>query len=156
MNRPLRVIISGGGTGGHVFPAISIAQELRKTAPDTDILFVGAEGRIEVEKVPAAGFPIEVLPVRGFDRKRLWKNFAVLLHLWKSMRKAGKIVRRFTPNVVVGVGGYASGPVVRTAGKMGIPVLIQEQKIGFSILIKPLKIGEHPIFLNALQAPTKK
>ncbi len=127
MKRPLRMIISGGGTGGHVFPAISIAQELKKTVPGTDILFVGAAGRIEMEKVPAAGFPIEALPVRGFDRKRLWRNFVVLLHLWKSMRKARKIVRQFDPDVVVGVGGYASGPVVRAAGKKGVPVLIQEQ-----------------------------
>ncbi|HHJ11096.1 MAG TPA: undecaprenyldiphospho-muramoylpentapeptide beta-N-acetylglucosaminyltransferase [Bacteroidetes bacterium] len=127
MNRPLKVIISGGGTGGHVFPAISIAGELKRTVPGTDILFVGAEGKIEMEKVPAAGFPVEGLPVRGFDRKKLWKNFAILIHLWKSMTKSRKIVRQFNPDVVVGVGGYASGPVVKTAEKMGIPVLIQEQ-----------------------------
>ena len=127
MNKPLRVIISGGGTGGHIFPAISIAQELKKTVPSVDILFVGAEERMEMEKVPAAGFSIEGLPVRGFERKKIWKNIDVLLRLRKSMGKARKIIRQFRPDVVVGVGGYASGPVVRVAGKYGIPVLIQEQ-----------------------------
>ncbi len=127
MSKPkLKVIISGGGTGGHIFPALSIADALRRTA-DADILFVGAENRMEMERVPAAGYPIEGLPVAGFDRKRPWRNFGVLLKLWRSMRKARRIVREFKPDVAVGVGGYASGPVLKAAQKAGIPALLQEQ-----------------------------
>ncbi len=122
-----RVIISGGGTGGHIFPAISIANALRKIDPDTEILFVGAEGRMEMEKVPAAGYKIEGLPVAGLYRSLTLKNFTVLFKLLKSLRKAKRVIREFKPDVVVGVGGYASGPVLRQAGKMGIPTLIQEQ-----------------------------
>lgn len=129
MNRlkPVRVIISGGGTGGHVFPAISIARALRKMEPGTEILFVGAEGKLEMEKVPAAGFEIKGLPVAGFHRRLTMKNLQVLVQLLKSLDLAKRIIREFKPDVVVGVGGYASGPVLRKAGKMGIPTLIQEQ-----------------------------
>lgn len=127
MSKPrLRVIISGGGTGGHIFPALSIADALRREA-DAEILFVGAENRMEMERVPAAGYQIEGLPVAGFDRKRPWRNIAVLLKLWRSMRKAKRLVRQFRPDVAVGVGGYASGPVLKAAQKAGIPTLIQEQ-----------------------------
>lgn len=122
-----RVIISGGGTGGHIFPAISIANALRKIDPQTEILFVGAEGRMEMEKVPAAGYKIEGLPVAGLYRSLTFKNFSVLFKLLKSLRMARKVIKEFKPDVVVGVGGYASGPVLRQAGKMGIPTLIQEQ-----------------------------
>ncbi len=122
-----RVIISGGGTGGHIFPAISIANALRKIDPETEILFVGAEGRMEMEKVPAAGYKIVGLPVAGLYRSLTLKNFTVLFKLLKSLRIARKVIRDFKPDVVVGVGGYASGPVLRQAGKMGIPTLIQEQ-----------------------------
>ena len=122
-----RIIISGGGTGGHVFPAISIANAIRKIDPEIDILFVGAEGKIEMEKIPAAGYDIVGLPVAGFDRKNPFKNIPVLIKLIKSLRLAKRIVRDFKPDVVVGVGGYASGPVLRQAGKQKIPVLIQEQ-----------------------------
>lgn len=123
----LRVIISGGGTGGHIFPAISIANEIRMKRPDAQILFVGAEGRMEMQRVPAAGYPIEGLPIAGFDRKRLWRNFGVLIKIFKSKRKARRIVREFRPQVAVGVGGYASGPTLSVCGDMGIPTLLQEQ-----------------------------
>jgi UDP-N-acetylglucosamine--N-acetylmuramyl-(pentapeptide) pyrophosphoryl-undecaprenol N-acetylglucosamine transferase len=122
-----RVIISGGGTGGHIFPAISIANALRKLDPDLDILFVGAEGRMEMEKIPKAGYNIVGLPVAGLNRRNPLKNFTVLIKLIKSLSLARKIVRDYKPDVVVGVGGYASGPVLRQAGKLGIPLLIQEQ-----------------------------
>lgn len=122
-----RIIISGGGTGGHIFPAISIANALRKIEPETEILFVGAEGRMEMEKIPAAGYKIIGLPVAGLYRSFTLKNFPVLIKLLKSLYKAKKVIKEFGPDVVVGVGGYASGPVLRQAGRMGIPTLIQEQ-----------------------------
>ena len=122
-----RIIISGGGTGGHIFPAISIANALRKMDPEIEILFVGAEGRMEMEKIPAAGFDIVGLPVAGFNRKNPLKNISVLIKLFKSLTLARRIVRDYKPDVVVGVGGYASGPLLRQAGKLGIPLLIQEQ-----------------------------
>jgi UDP-N-acetylglucosamine--N-acetylmuramyl-(pentapeptide) pyrophosphoryl-undecaprenol N-acetylglucosamine transferase len=124
---PLRVIISGGGTGGHIFPALSIANAVKAKRSDTDILFVGAENRMEMQRVPAAGYPIKGLPVSGFDRKHLLKNVAVLLRLLKSQRMARRIIRDFRPDVAVGVGGYASGPTLKMAGKQGIPTLLQEQ-----------------------------
>lgn len=123
----MKVLISGGGTGGHIFPALSIANALRRRMPDVEILFVGAEGRMEMERVPAAGYKIVGLPVSGFDRKRLWRNFGVLMRLWRSMRMAKKILREFRPDIAVGVGGYASGPMLKEAQKHGIPTLIQEQ-----------------------------
>lgn len=122
-----RVIISGGGTGGHIFPAIAIANALKRLAPDTQILFVGANGRMEMEKVPAAGYEIVGLDIQGIDRSSLWKNLALPLKLLKSLNKAKQIVRTFRPDVAVGVGGYASGPLLHAAGKMGVPTLIQEQ-----------------------------
>ncbi len=122
-----KVIISGGGTGGHIFPAVSIANALMKTDPDTEILFVGAEGRMEMEKIPAAGYRIIGLPVAGIQRRLILNNFKVLFKLLKSLRLARKVIKDFEPDVVVGVGGYASGPVLRQAGRMGIPTLIQEQ-----------------------------
>jgi len=125
--RHKRVIISGGGTGGHIFPAISIANALKKIAPETEILFVGAEGRMEMEKIPAAGYEIVGLPVAGLSRSFTLKNVSVVFKLLKSLVKARKVIREFKPDVVVGVGGYASGPVLRQAGRMGIPTLIQEQ-----------------------------
>jgi UDP-N-acetylglucosamine--N-acetylmuramyl-(pentapeptide) pyrophosphoryl-undecaprenol N-acetylglucosamine transferase len=127
LQRHKRIIISGGGTGGHIFPAISIANALRKIDPETEILFVGAEGRMEMEKIPAAGYRIIGLPVAGLHRSLSLKNISVLIKLLKSLKKAKKILKEFGPDVVVGVGGYASGPVLRQAGKLGIPTLIQEQ-----------------------------
>jgi UDP-N-acetylglucosamine--N-acetylmuramyl-(pentapeptide) pyrophosphoryl-undecaprenol N-acetylglucosamine transferase len=125
--RHKRVIISGGGTGGHIFPAISVANALRKIDPEIEILFVGAEGRMEMEKIPAAGYRIIGLPVAGIQRSLTPKNLTVLVKLFKSLNKAKKVIKEFQPDVVVGVGGYASGPVLRQAGRMGIPTLIQEQ-----------------------------
>lgn len=126
-DRAPRVLISGGGTGGHIFPALSIADAVKRRWPDARILFVGAKGRMEMERVPAAGYDIEGLDVAGFDRKRLWRNFAVILKLIRSLWKARAIVRRFKPDVVVGVGGYASGPTLKAAQRAGIPTVLQEQ-----------------------------
>ncbi len=126
-DRPLRVLVSGGGTGGHIFPAVSIANEVRRRHPDAEILFVGAEGRMEMQRVPAAGYDIKGLPVAGFDRRRLWRNFAVLGKLWRSLRLANGILRDFRPDIAVGVGGYASGPMLKAAQRHGIPTLLQEQ-----------------------------
>ncbi len=123
----LRVLVSGGGTGGHIFPALSIANGVKERFPDAEILFVGAENRMEMEKVPAAGYQIIGLPVSGFDRKNLLRNVKVLFRLYKSMRKARGVLDTFRPQVVVGVGGYASGPMLKAAQKRGIPTLIQEQ-----------------------------
>ena len=125
--KELRVIISGGGTGGHIFPAVSIANAIKAQRPDAKILFVGAIGRMEMQRVPAAGYEIKGLPICGFDRKNLLKNIKVLYMIWKSQRMAKQIIREFKPQVAVGVGGYASGPTLNKAAAMGIPCLIQEQ-----------------------------
>ena len=122
-----KIIISGGGTGGHIFPAISIANALRRIDPEIEILFVGAEGRMEMEKIPAAGYKIIGLPVAGFLRSLTLNNLVVVFRLFKSLKLASRIIKDFQPDVVVGVGGYASGPVLRQAGRMKIPTLIQEQ-----------------------------
>ena len=127
MSEQLRVIISGGGTGGHIFPAVSIANAIRSKHPDAEILFVGALGRMEMQRVPAAGYEIKGLPICGFDRKNPLKNIKVLYKIWKSQRMAKKIIKDFRPMVAVGVGGYASGPTLNKAAAMGIPCLIQEQ-----------------------------
>ncbi len=127
MEKELRVIISGGGTGGHIFPAVSIANAVKAMRPDAKILFVGALGRMEMQRVPAAGYEIKGLPICGFDRKNLLKNVKVLYKIWKSQRMAKKIIKYFRPQVAVGVGGYASGPTLNQAAAMGIPCLIQEQ-----------------------------
>lgn len=127
MKENIRIIISGGGTGGHIFPAVSIANAIKELHPEAEILFVGAEGRMEMHRVPAAGYPIKGLPVAGFDRKNLLKNIPVLIKLFKSQRMARKIVKDFRPHAAVGVGGYASGPTLKVAGSMGIPTLLQEQ-----------------------------
>ena len=126
-NQQLNVLVSGGGTGGHIFPALSIANEVRRRYPDARILFVGAEGRMEMEKVPAAGYNIIGLPVSGFDRKHLLRNFKVVARLLKSMRLAKNILKDFKPAIAIGVGGYASGPMLKEAQKQGIPTLLQEQ-----------------------------
>ena len=122
-----RIIISGGGTGGHIFPAIAIANAVKKRWNDSEILFVGAEDRMEMERVPAAGYKIIGLPVAGFNRKRLLKNFSVVIKLLKSMKRSRGIIENFKPHIAVGVGGYASGPILRAAASKGIPTLIQEQ-----------------------------
>jgi UDP-N-acetylglucosamine--N-acetylmuramyl-(pentapeptide) pyrophosphoryl-undecaprenol N-acetylglucosamine transferase len=122
-----RVIIGGGGTGGHIFPAISIANALRSVDKDIEILFVGALNKIEMEKVPEAGYKIIGLPVAGFQRKLTLKNISFFFRLWQSMRMSKKIINEFKPDVAVGVGGYASGPILKTAARKGIPIVIQEQ-----------------------------
>lgn len=127
MDSKPRIIISGGGTGGHIFPAVSIANAIKELRPDAEILFVGAEGRMEMQRVPDAGYKIIGLPIAGFDRKHLWKNIAVLVKLARSQWKARSIIKHFKPQVAIGVGGYASGPTLKTAGMMGVPTLIQEQ-----------------------------
>lgn len=125
--KQLKVILSGGGTGGHIFPAIAIANEIKKIVPDSEILFVGALGRMEMEKVPAAGYNIIGLPIAGIQRKFTFSNLKFPFLLIKSILKARSIVKQFKPNVVVGTGGYASGPLLRAAASMGVPALIQEQ-----------------------------
>lgn len=122
-----RIIISGGGTGGHIFPAIAIANALKKLDPNTEILFVGALGRMEMEKVPAAGYKIIGLDIQGIQRASIWKNVMFPIKLLKSLRKALTIIRDFKPDAAVGVGGYASGPLLYAASLKGIPCLIQEQ-----------------------------
>lgn len=122
-----KFIISGGGTGGHIFPAISIANALKKRFPDAQFLFVGAKGRMEMEKVPAAGYQIKGLPVSGFNRKNLFKNVKVLINLFQSILGARQIIRQFRPDAAIGVGGYASAPVLRAASAFGVPTIIQEQ-----------------------------
>jgi UDP-N-acetylglucosamine--N-acetylmuramyl-(pentapeptide) pyrophosphoryl-undecaprenol N-acetylglucosamine transferase len=122
-----KFIVSGGGTGGHIFPALSIADGLRKRFPGCQILFVGAEGKMEMEKVPAAGYHIVGLPVAGFHRGEIWRNIAFIPKLISSMVKARKVVKDFHPDTVIGVGGYASGPILRTSASLGIPTVLQEQ-----------------------------
>ena len=122
-----KVIISGGGTGGHIFPALSIANALKRLDKDIEILFVGAEGKMEMEKVPEAGYKIVGLPVRGLQRRLTLSNLKVLWNLWRSLKKAKRVVREFKPDVVVGVGGYASGPIGKVATNAGIPLVLQEQ-----------------------------
>lgn len=123
----LRVVISGGGTGGHIFPAVSIANAIRELVPDAQILFVGAEGRMEMQRVPAAGYEIKGLPICGFNRSQLWKNITLPYKMWKSDRMVKRILHEFRPQVAVGVGGYASYPTLAAAVSMHIPCLIQEQ-----------------------------
>ena len=127
----MNFLISGGGTGGHIFPAVSIANALRELQPECKILFVGALGRMEMERVPQAGYDIIGLPVRGFDRRRLWRNISVIWDLRKSLHMAKKIIEDFKPDVAIGVGGYASGAAMKAAARMGVPVLLQEQN-GFA------------------------
>ncbi|MCP9610745.1 undecaprenyldiphospho-muramoylpentapeptide beta-N-acetylglucosaminyltransferase [Coprobacter tertius] len=127
MGKNIKVLVSGGGTGGHIFPAISIANAIKAQVPEAEILFVGAENRMEMEKVPAAGYKIVGLPVSGFDRKNVFRNLKVFNQLFKSIRQARKTVKEFGPDIAVGVGGYASGPTLWAAAQMGIPTVIQEQ-----------------------------
>jgi UDP-N-acetylglucosamine--N-acetylmuramyl-(pentapeptide) pyrophosphoryl-undecaprenol N-acetylglucosamine transferase len=127
MSEQLRIIISGGGTGGHIFPAVSIAREIQARYPQARILFVGAEGRMEMERVPAAGFPIEGIRIAGFQRKKLFANLGLPVKIWLSLKRVRAILERERPHLVVGTGGYVSGPTLWVAQRMGIPTLIQEQ-----------------------------
>ena len=141
MEKEYRIIISGGGTGGHIFPALSIADAIRAKHPDAKILFVGADNRMEMQRVPDAGYDIIGLPIAGFDRKNLLKNFKVLWKIFKSQRMAKKIIKEFAPQAAVGVGGYASGPTLKMAASMGIPTLIQEQNSYAGVTNKILSKG---------------
>lgn len=145
MKNELRVIISGGGTGGHIFPAVSIANAIRTQHPDAQILFVGAEGRMEMQRVPAAGYAIKGLPVAGFNRKNLFKNIPVLIKLMRSQWMARQIIKDFKPMVAVGVGGYASGPTLKVAQQYGIPTLLQEQNSYAGVTNKLLAKKAHKI-----------
>ncbi len=140
-----RYIISGGGTGGHIYPALSIAHALKEKDPACDILFVGAEGRMEMEKVPAAGYEIKGLPVMGLPRKPSVKLFTFVLKFMKSRKRARKIIKDFAPDVVIGVGGYASAPTLKMAAKMGIPTLLQEQNSYAGITNRYLAKQAHKI-----------
>ncbi len=127
MNDTLKVIISGGGTGGHIFPAIAIADALKRRFPSADIMFIGAEGRMEMERVPQAGYPIKGLQICGFQRSLSLSNLSFPFKLIKSLKKARAILKEFNPDIVIGVGGYASGPTLRAANRLHIPTVIQEQ-----------------------------
>lgn len=135
--RKIRAIISGGGTGGHIFPALSIADKLKELNPETEILFVGAEGRMEMDRVPAAGYKIIGLPITGLMRKLTLSNLALPFKVLKSVRIAKKLIRDFKPDIAIGVGGYASAPLLFAAGRMNVPTLIQEQN-GFAGLTNKL------------------
>ncbi len=127
MTNPIRIVISGGGTGGHIYPAIAIANSLKSLDPAVEVLFVGAEGKMEMQKVPQAGYTIVGLPIRGLQRGFSMKNFSLPWKFLQSLLKARQVIRKFRPQVAVGVGGYASGPLLYVAGLMGVPTLIQEQ-----------------------------
>lgn len=127
MRRPIKVIISGGGTGGHIYPAIAIANEIKERHPDSIILFVGAENRMEMTRVPEAGYEIVGLPISGYDRKNIIRNLSVLKKLAISLLRSNRIINKFKPDIVIGVGGYASGPILKIASMKKIPTLIQEQ-----------------------------
>ena len=140
-----RFIISGGGTGGHIFPAIAIADELKRQLPDAEILFVGAKDRMEMQKVPQAGYPIEGLWISGLQRKLSWQNLLFPLKFISSLLKSRSIIKRFKPDAVIGTGGFASGAVVKVAGQMGIPTFIQEQNSYAGITNKMLAKNAHKI-----------
>lgn len=140
-----RFIISGGGTGGHIFPAIAIADELKRRLPDAEILFVGAKDRMEMQKVPQAGYPIEGLWISGLQRKLSWQNLLFPLKFISSLLKSRSVIKRFKPDAVIGTGGFASGAVVKVAGQMGIPTFIQEQNSYAGITNKMLAKNAHKI-----------
>ncbi|HOT15162.1 MAG TPA: undecaprenyldiphospho-muramoylpentapeptide beta-N-acetylglucosaminyltransferase [Bacteroidales bacterium] len=146
-NREIRVIISGGGTGGHIFPAIAIANAIKAEKTNAEILFVGALGRMEMQKVPAAGYNIVGLPIMGFNRSSLWKNFEVLAKLVKSLFKARKIIKDFKPDMAIGVGGYASGPLLWMASFSKVPIFIQEQNSYAGVTNKLLAKRAKKIFV---------
>lgn len=139
MQKPYRFILSGGGTGGHIFPALAIADEIKKQLPNAEILFVGAEGKMEMQKVPEAGYKIFGLPIAGIQRSLTLKNLSFPFKLLNSLKQAKKIVKNFKPDAVIGVGGYASGPTLRAASNLGIPCLLQEQNSYAGLTNKWLK-----------------
>jgi len=147
-NETYKIIISGGGTGGHIFPALSIADEIKNRIPDSEILFVGAKGKMEMERVPAAGYPIEGLWISGLNRSKKIKNFNFPFKLILSLWKAWKIIYRFKPDAVIGTGGFASGPIMYMAQKKGIPTFIQEQNSYPGITNKILAKGADKIYVS--------
>jgi UDP-N-acetylglucosamine--N-acetylmuramyl-(pentapeptide) pyrophosphoryl-undecaprenol N-acetylglucosamine transferase len=145
IKKPYRFVLSGGGTGGHLFPAIAIANQLKKNYPDAAFLFVGAKGKIEMEKVPLSGFEIEGLWISGFQRHDLWKNISLPFKLMSSILKSRRIIRKFKPDIAIGTGGYASFPLLFVAARKGIPTLIQEQNFFPGISNKLLAKKVHKI-----------
>ncbi|KFF22582.1 undecaprenyldiphospho-muramoylpentapeptide beta-N-acetylglucosaminyltransferase [Chryseobacterium sp. JM1] len=146
MNKKLKVLLSGGGTGGHIFPAIAIADEIRKRFPDTEFLFIGANGKMEMEKVPQAGYKIEGIDIAGIDRGNMLSNLGLPFKILKSLSRSKKIIRNFAPDFAVGTGGFASGPALYEASKLGIPIFIQEQNAHAGVTNKILSKKAKAVF----------
>lgn len=146
MNKKLKVLLSGGGTGGHIFPAIAIADEIKKRFPDAEFLFIGANGKMEMEKVPQAGYKIEGIDIAGIDRGNMLSNLGLPFKILKSLSKSKKIIKNFAPDFAVGTGGFASGPALYEASKMGIPIFIQEQNAHAGVTNKILSKKAKAVF----------
>jgi len=146
MSKKLKVILSGGGTGGHIFPAIAIADEIKKRFPDAEFLFIGANGKMEMEKVPQAGYKIEGIDIAGIDRGNLLSNLGLPFKILKSLSRSKKIIKDFAPDFAVGTGGFASGPALYEASKMGIPIFIQEQNAHAGVTNKILSKKAKAVF----------
>ncbi|WP_343685811.1 undecaprenyldiphospho-muramoylpentapeptide beta-N-acetylglucosaminyltransferase [Chryseobacterium gleum] len=146
MDKKLKILLSGGGTGGHIFPAIAIADEIRKRFPDAEFLFIGANGKMEMEKVPQAGYKIEGIDIAGIDRGNLLSNLGLPFKILKSLSKSKKIIKNFAPDFAVGTGGFASGPALYEASKMGIPIFIQEQNAHAGVTNKILSKKAKAVF----------
>lgn len=146
MNKKLKVLLSGGGTGGHIFPAIAIADEIKKRFPDTEFLFIGANGKMEMEKVPQAGYKIEGIDIAGIDRGNMLSNLGLPFKILKSLSKSKKIIKNFAPDFAVGTGGFASGPALYEASKLGIPIFIQEQNAHAGVTNKILSKKAKAVF----------
>lgn len=146
MNKKLKVLLSGGGTGGHIFPAIAIADEIKKRFPDAEFLFIGANGKMEMEKVPQAGYKIEGIDIAGIDRGNMLSNLGLPFKILKSLSKSKRIIKNFAPDFAVGTGGFASGPALYEASKMGIPIFIQEQNAHAGVTNKILSKKAKAVF----------
>ncbi|KIC61873.1 undecaprenyldiphospho-muramoylpentapeptide beta-N-acetylglucosaminyltransferase [Chryseobacterium taiwanense] len=146
MSKKLKVLLSGGGTGGHIFPAIAIADEIKKRFPDTEFLFIGANGKMEMEKVPQAGYKIEGIDIAGIDRGNMLSNLGLPFKILKSLSKSKKIIKNFAPDFAVGTGGFASGPALYEASKLGIPIFIQEQNAHAGVTNKILSKKAKAVF----------
>lgn len=146
MNKKLKVLLSGGGTGGHIFPAIAIADEIKKRFPDAEFLFIGANGKMEMEKVPQAGYKIEGIDIAGIDRGNMLSNLGLPFKILKSLSKSKRIIKNFAPNFAIGTGGFASGPALYEASKMGIPIFIQEQNAHAGVTNKILSKKAKAVF----------
>ncbi|MDC8102540.1 undecaprenyldiphospho-muramoylpentapeptide beta-N-acetylglucosaminyltransferase [Chryseobacterium rhizosphaerae] len=146
MNKKLKIVLSGGGTGGHIFPAIAIADEIKKRFPDAEFLFIGANGKMEMEKVPQAGYKIEGIDIAGIDRGNLLSNLGLPFKILKSLSRSKKIIKAFAPDFAVGTGGFASGPALYEASKMGIPIFIQEQNAHAGVTNKILSKKAKAVF----------